>query len=70
MLVINNISIYFISIVQDTKLEKLILCIFSIGKKYTASTGFLGGAVVKNLPANAGRTRLAGSIPELGRPSE
>ena len=52
MLVINNISIYFISIVQDTKLEKLILCIFSIGKKYTASTGFLGGAVVKNLPAN------------------
>ena len=28
---------------------------------------FLGGSVVKNLPANAGDARDAGSIPELGR---
>ena len=30
-------------------------------------TGFPGGAVVKNLPANAGDARDAGSIPGLGR---
>ena len=29
--------------------------------------GFPGGAVVKNLPANAGDTRDEGLIPELGR---
>ena len=29
--------------------------------------GFLGGRVVKNLPANAGDARDAGLIPELGR---
>ena len=29
--------------------------------------GFLGGAVVKNLPANAGNARDAGSIPVLKR---
>ena len=29
--------------------------------------GFPGGSVVKNLPANAGDTRDAGSIPGLGR---
>ena len=29
--------------------------------------GFPGGAVVKNLPPNAGDTREAGSIPGLGR---
>ena len=28
--------------------------------------GFLGGTVVKNLPANAGDAREAGSIPGLG----
>ena len=32
--------------------------------------GFPGGAVVKNLPANAGGTRDVGSIPGLGRPLE
>ena len=30
-------------------------------------TGFPGGTVVKNPPANAGAARDAGSIPELGR---
>ena len=30
--------------------------------------GFPGGAVVKNLPANAGDTRDAGSVFVLGRP--
>ena len=30
-------------------------------------TGFPGGAVVKNLPANAGDTRDRGSIPGSGR---
>ena len=29
--------------------------------------GFLGGAVVKNQPANAGDTRDVGSVPKLGR---
>ena len=29
--------------------------------------GFPGGAVVKNLPANAGDTRNMGSVPESGR---
>ena len=29
--------------------------------------GFQGGAVVKNLPANAGDTRQVGLIPGLGR---
>ena len=29
--------------------------------------GFPGGAVVKNLPANAGDTREKGSIPGSGR---
>ena len=29
--------------------------------------GFPGGSVVKNLPANAGDTRVAGSIPGSGR---
>ena len=32
--------------------------------------GFLGGAVVKNLPANAGDTRNSGLIPGLGRAPE
>ena len=32
--------------------------------------GFPGGAVVKNLPANAGDTRDAGSVPGLGRSPE
>ena len=31
------------------------------------SFGFPSGAVVKNLPANAGDTRDAGSVPGLGR---
>ena len=30
--------------------------------------GFPSGTVVKNLPANAGEARDAGSIPGLGRP--
>ena len=32
--------------------------------------GFLGGSVVKNLPANAGDTGDASSIPGLGRAPE
>ena len=32
--------------------------------------GFPGGAVVKNLPANAGDTRDMGLIPGLGRSPE
>ena len=31
--------------------------------------GFPGGSVVKNLPANAGDTRVAGLIPRSGRSS-
>ena len=31
---------------------------------------FPGGSVVKNLPANAGDARDAGSVPELGRSPE
>jgi len=34
---------------------------------YMPGMGFPGGTVVKNLPANAGCTRDAGSIPGLGR---
>ena len=34
---------------------------------YDLSMGFLGGAVVKNLPANTGYTRDADSITGLGR---
>ena len=30
--------------------------------------GFASGTAVKNLPANAGEARDAGSIPGLGRP--
>ena len=33
----------------------------------TKSRGFPDGAVVKNLPANAGDAREVGSIPGLGR---
>ena len=40
---------------------KGLLLIFSPG------LGFLGGSVVKNLPANAGDERDTGSIPGLGR---
>ena len=35
---------------------------------YCGKSGFPGGAVVKNLPANAGDARCEGSISELGRP--
>ena len=34
---------------------------------HTLILGFLGGLVVKNLPANAGATGDTSSIPELGR---
>ena len=33
----------------------------------TSEQDFPGGPVVKNLPANAGGSRDAGSIPELGK---
>ena len=36
-------------------------------RKYLVSYGFPCGAVVKNLPANAGEARYAGSIPGSGR---
>ena len=35
---------------------------------YKVQLGFLGGRVVKNLPANAENTREADSVPEWGRP--
>ena len=35
--------------------------------EHYSSNGFPGGAVVKNLPANAGDTRDMGLIPESGR---
>ena len=35
---------------------------------YYIMKGFLGGSVVKKLPANAGYIRDAVSIPKLGRP--
>ena len=34
---------------------------------YQAPGGFLGGAVVKNVPANAGEARDAGLVPRQGR---
>ena len=34
---------------------------------YQESMGFPGGTMVKNLPAIAGNTREAGSIPGLGK---
>ena len=38
--------------------------------KTEARQRFLGGTVVKNLPANAGDARDTGLIPELGRSPE
>ena len=37
---------------------------------YVLGRGFPGGSVVKNLPANAGDSGDAGSIPQLGRSPE
>ena len=42
----------------------------SLGVSAKHFKGFLGGAVVKNLPANAGDTRNSGLIPGLGRAPE
>ena len=42
-------------------LTEVLLCLESV---------FLGGAVVKNLPAHAGDARDTGMIPELGRSQE
>ena len=39
-------------------------------KYLSIDSGFPGGSVVKNLPANAGDTRSTGSIPGLGRSLE
>ena len=39
----------------------------SFDNRFTARKGFSGGAVVKNLPANTGGPREAGSISESGR---
>ena len=41
------------------------MCSYYLVIKYNLTLGFLGGSVVKNLPANAGD---AGSIPRSGRP--
>ena len=38
--------------------------VFAVNREYSPLRGFLGGAVVENLPANAGDT---GSGPGLGR---
>ena len=43
------------------------LCIFIYEVGVIVSTGFPGGTVVKNPPANAGDTRDTGSIPGSGR---
>ena len=49
------------------------MCNFCFGdandpeEKHVCNWGFPGGAVVKNLPANAGDAGDAGSIPGLGR---
>ena len=48
-------------------MEKLRLC--SEGKGLLYPSKGASGPVVKNLPANAGDTRDAGSIPVLGRSS-
>ena len=53
-----------------------IRCLFTIltsmklGHVLESIKGFPGGAVVKNLPANAGDTRDMGLIPGLGRSPE
>ena len=39
-------------------------------KNLSIDSGFLGGSVVKNLSANVGDTRRAGSTPGLGRSLE
>ena len=41
-----------------------------LGHVLESIKGFPGGAVVKNLPANAGDTRDMGLIPGLGRSPE
>ena len=46
--------------------------LFSISRcinlaRYLLYTGFPGGSVIKNLPANAGKTGDMDSVPELGR---
>jgi len=41
------------------------MCSYYLVIKYNLTLDFLGGSVVKNLPANAGD---AGSIPRSGRP--
>ena len=44
--------------------------IFVPGNIHRCPKGFPGGAVVKNLPANARDTRVMGSIPGSGRSPE
>ena len=66
----NGTTIYFVlTLVQD-----IIVCalyLISASVKYDMSTvlslGFLGGSVVKNLPADAGDETDSGLIPGLGR---
>ena len=41
--------------------------LYNIYHGLSSVVGFLGGVVVKNLPANADDARDAGLIPELGR---
>ena len=41
-----------------------------VSSEYLLRLGLPGGAVVKNLPANAGDARETGSIPRLGRSPE
>ena len=54
-------SSYFVHISTIAVCNALFLC------SSLPSEGFPGSSVVKNLPASAGDTRDAGSIPGLGR---
>ena len=45
---------------------KLLIGAYILRNEVSLALGFLGGSVVKNLPANSGGS---GSIPELGRSS-
>ena len=55
----SNLFVEPLSTATDSRLQSRISCSLNIGKR-----GFPGGAVVENLPANAGDT---GSSPGLGR---
>ena len=59
--------LFVISTLKLGRVKVFFVCLFVCLFEYFK--GFPGGTVVKNLPANAGDARYAGSIPRLGRSS-